>query len=447
MIAKIFTYVILLLVLISCSQHPVKNSIIIEGRIPELASHELQINLNDSIFETVVDNQGKFSLDIPLNNPQYLYVKDLDRNLFLLPNDSLFIEKSENTYKFSGSQSALINNYYTDWKIYLYAVADTSDSERYYNQEPYDFLKSVDKWIEIWKKPLNELQQSNPDLNKDFLALENARIKYWMYGDLNDFKNNNHVIPDSFYQYLNKVNLNDTNLMQLDEYRYFLRSYVYMQVRRLNIKDKILETSRMLDIIEENFKYELVVNEISKEIMRAQTSRFGINDTLLNRFKIINTNTKYVKEIESDYHTLQPLLKGKKAPNFELIGMNNNKVSLESFKGKYLLIDVWSTTCAPCISEIPTMEKLKQELKAKNIEIIAACLSDESAWKTVLAKYGITEGQYRVENGWNSQFGIDYLKSSGVPVYILIDPQGFIVDARAPKPSEKLAELIYSLNI
>ena len=198
MIAKIFTYVLLILVLISCSQHPVQNSIFIEGRIPELASQELQINLNDSIFKTVVDNQGEFSLDIPLNKPQYLYVENLDRNLFLLPNDTLFIEKSENKYKFAGNQSALINNYYTDWETYLYAVADTSDSEKYYNQDPSDFLKSVDNWIEIWKKPLYELQKSNPDLNKDFIALENARIKYWMYGDLNDFKNNSEVIPDGF---------------------------------------------------------------------------------------------------------------------------------------------------------------------------------------------------------------------------------------------------------
>ena len=444
---KIFTYIPLIFTLISCSQNPARNSIIIEGQIPEFASEEIQINLKDSIFKTAVDNHGKFHLDIPLDKPQYVYSKDLDRKIFLIPNDSLFIEKQDNKYIFSGNQSAIINNYYSDWEIYLYAVADTSDSKKYYNQKPYDFLNSVKKWIEIWEKPLYELQENYPDLNKDFIAFEKTRIKYRMYGDLNDYKNNNQKIPDDFYQYLNDVDLNDTSLMQFDEYGYFLSSYVFMQANRFKIRDKINETSKMLDIIQESFKYELISNEVSKEIMRLQTSRLSINDTLIDRFKNICTNTKYVKEIEDNYHYLKPLLKGNKAPDFELLGINMEKITLEDFKGKYLFIDVWSTTCAPCIREFPVMEKLKQEFKGENITIIAACISDEPAWKTALTKHGLSKGQYRIGNGWNSEFRNDYLKSSGVPVYILIDPHGLIIDARAPKPSENLRELIHSLNI
>lgn len=445
--AKIFTYIPLICVLISCSQNPARNSTIIEGQIPEFASKVVQINLKDSVIKTVVDNDGNFHLNISLDYPQYAYSKELDRRLFLLPNDSLLIRKADDKYIFSGGQSALINNYYTDWRTYLYAVADTSDSEKYYNQKPYDFSKSVDKWIELCKKPLYELQKSNPNINKDFIAFENARIKYWMYGDLNDYKNKNQQIPDDFYKYLDEVNLNDLNLFQLDEYKYFLSSYVFMNARRLKINDKIEETSKMLYIIQETFKHEAIKNEISKEIIRIQTSNLSVNDTLFERFKTICTNTQYVKKIENNYQNLRSLTKGNKALDFEFIGLNGNIVCLNDFKGKYLLIDVWSTTCAPCIREIPFIEKLKQEFKGKNIEIIAACLSDDPAWKATIAKHGLTEGQYRVENGWKSKFRNDYLKSSGVPVYILVDPNGFIIDARAPKPSENLEELIQSLNI
>ncbi len=439
--------ILIALIVTSCSKNKEENRITISGYIPNFTSKMIQFDLNDSTYSSVADKTGKFILDIPLSNPQYVYAKELDRKLFLIPNDSLLIKKTDNKYLFSGGQSALINNYYTDWKIYLNAVADTSDSEKYYNQRPYDFLKSVDKWIDTWKKPLRELQENNSDLNKRFIEFENARLKYWMYSDLNDYKSTNEEIPDDFYQYLDKVNLNDSSLMQLDEYKNFLTSFVFMKIRRLEINDKIQETSKMLDIIQEYFKNETIRNEISKGIFRIQTSKLSVNDTLFERFRTICTDVLNVKEIENNYQNLKPLFKGNKAPDFEFIGLNGNKVFLNNFKGKYLLIDVWSTTCAPCFREFPILEKLKYDLKDKNIEIIAACLSDESAWKKALSKHKLKGGQYRIENGWKSEFRDDYLKSSGVPIYILINPQGLIIDARAPKPSEGLDKLINSLNL
>jgi thiol-disulfide isomerase/thioredoxin len=368
--------------------------------------------------------------------------------------DSLFMEEQNGKPVFSGGQSAVISAYYENWEDYLNAVADTADYRAYYSQSPTDFIRSVGHWIEVWKQPLLQLQQRYPDLNARFVTLENERIKYRMYGDLNDYKRNyvaitgeTPIIPENFYQYLDEVNLNDTNLIQFEEYRYFLCSYVYMKTDEANLQDKTARTSKMLDVIQESFHNPLILNEISKEVIRLQTSHLGINDSLLERFRTLSTNMRYVREIEKDYGYLKPLQKGNEAPDFELTGMDGEKIGLRDFKGKYLLIDVWSTSCPPCIREIPAMDMLKNELTGKNIAVIAACLSDEPDWEKALEKYGLVEGQYRVEDGWNSKFCRDYLKSSGVPVYILIDPRGVIIDARAPYPSENLYELISSLDI
>ena len=49
--------------------------------------------------------------------------------------------------------------------------------------------------------------------------------------------------------------------------------------------------------------------------------------------------------------------------------------------------------------------------------------------------------------GWQSQFIQDY-KVSGIPRFILIDPDGKVVNPDAPRPSsEKLKELLTELNI
>jgi peroxiredoxin len=444
--AKAITCLLLILALLSCRQKKEKTNTIIEGKIPELASQSIQINTKDSTYKTTTDNHGKFQLDIILEKPQYIYIKSLDRRLFLLPNNRISIKKQDDKYVFSGSQSALINNYYSNWNTYNKKVSDTANFKAYYNQSPHAFLKSVNKWIEVYKQPLYKLQKMTPDLNSDFLFFENERIKYMLYSDLNNYRNNSRDIPDDFYKYLNKINLNDPNLIQLDEYRYFLSSYIRMKVNRLNLKDKAQETSKILDIVRETFQNEFILNEISYKLIREQTGQLAIDSTLINRFKNICTNSEYITTIENIYKTLKPLLKGNKAPDFELIGLKRNKVTLENFSGKYLLIDVWSTTCTPCIKEFPFIEKLKQKLKGKNIEIIAACLSGEKAWKATLTKHGLTNNQFRIEKGWNSEFRQDYLKASGVPVYILIDPDGKIIDARAPKPSGNLYDVIKKLE-
>jgi len=442
-----FKILLIALIISSCTKNKEENYSIISGHLPDFASKTIHFNLNDSTYTSLADDKGRFFINLPFNNPQYVYAKELDKTLFLIPNDSLLIKKENKKYLFSGGQSALINNYYADWKNYIDAISDTTDFEKYYNRKPYDFLKSADKWIEIGKEPLSELVLSHPNLSKDFIEYEKSRIKYWIYGDLNDYKCKDKPIPNDFYNYLNNVNLNDSRLIKLDEYQYFLSSYVYMKIKRLELNDKIEETSKMLDIIQESFSNKTIQNEIMNEIVWGQTKNFAINASLLERFKSMCSDSWYIKKIENTYKDLKPLSKGNKAIDFEFIDTKGKKFSLNDFKGKYLLIDVRSTTCSPCINEIPYLDKIKQENKAKNIEFVAACLSGEAAWKKMLKKLNLTDGQFRVENGWHSKFRNDYLRNSGVPVYILIDDQACIIDARATRPSEGLDRFINSLDI
>ncbi len=59
------------------------------------------------------------------------------------------------------------------------------------------------------------------------------------------------------------------------------------------------------------------------------------------------------------------------APPFSAEDMNGKQVSLDSLKGKVVLLNLWATWCPPCRSEMPSMEKLYQKLKDSNFIILA----------------------------------------------------------------------------
>ena len=149
--------------------------------------------------------------------------------------------------------------------------------------------------------------------------------------------------------------------------------------------------------------------------------------------------------------------KGAPSPKFEnYINYKGGKNSLDSFKGKFVYIDVWATWCGPCIQQIPFLKTLEKEYHEKNIVFISIS-TDEArrnggSWESAENKWRkfVKERQLTGVQLWAAKdisFQKDY-KISGIPRFILIDPKGNIVKANAPRPSEpRLKELFTSLGI
>lgn len=54
-----------------------------------------------------------------------------------------------------------------------------------------------------------------------------------------------------------------------------------------------------------------------------------------------------------------------RAPAFTLKDMNGKDVSLESYKGKVVVLNFWSKTCGPCMEEMPAISDLAKILKPR----------------------------------------------------------------------------------
>ena len=62
---------------------------------------------------------------------------------------------------------------------------------------------------------------------------------------------------------------------------------------------------------------------------------------------------------------------GGATPALSLRDLAGHPVKLSDFKGRVVLVNFWATWCAPCIEEMPSMEKLRDKLGLAGFEVLA----------------------------------------------------------------------------
>lgn len=126
-----------------------------------------------------------------------------------------------------------------------------------------------------------------------------------------------------------------------------------------------------------------------------------------------------------------------KAPSFEYLNHAGGKMKLEDLKGKYVYIDVWATWCGPCRAEIPSLQKIEEKYHDKKIAFVSISVDAEKdfeKWKTFVKDKNLGGVQLYADKSWNSDF-IKAFAINSIPRFILIDPNGNVVDADAARPS------------
>ena len=69
---------------------------------------------------------------------------------------------------------------------------------------------------------------------------------------------------------------------------------------------------------------------------------------------------------------------GKHAYDFTLLDQNNNPVSLYSYKGNVVLIDMSAMWCGPCQVEASKAEALYQQYRNQGFQILTVLIADEN---------------------------------------------------------------------
>ncbi|MCK5394624.1 MAG: TlpA family protein disulfide reductase [Gammaproteobacteria bacterium] len=124
-------------------------------------------------------------------------------------------------------------------------------------------------------------------------------------------------------------------------------------------------------------------------------------------------------------HNLTPVKNIIPASDFELQNMDEEKKKLSDYRGQVVLLNFWATWCPPCIREMPSMERLHQEINAEGFKVIAVNQMEEI--DDVFAFTGQLEidPTFEILFDKTSQVSQDYAVR-GLPTTYLIDKQGNI---------------------
>lgn len=154
---------------------------------------------------------------------------------------------------------------------------------------------------------------------------------------------------------------------------------------------------------------------------------------------------KLKESILASYEEFAPFRAGQPAPAFKLKDYTGEEYSLEDFRGKVLVMDVWATWCGGCIQKLPKYKELRESYKdRKDIEFITVSIDRDQTvglWKELVKKHELTGMKNLFAPDRVCSFKDDY-HITGIPRYMVIDREGKIVSIYTPTSGPLLIETI-----
>lgn len=130
-------------------------------------------------------------------------------------------------------------------------------------------------------------------------------------------------------------------------------------------------------------------------------------------------------EMQKALNEWSDCVRGKTIPSLKFTTINGIKYSDSNLRGKILVINFWFKGCAPCVAEMPALNKLHNEFKRRGVVFIGFA---NDAEKELKPGY-LDSGKFLFDIVASSQsiakkFGFD-----GYPTSFIVDQEGKIVKA------------------
>jgi thiol-disulfide isomerase/thioredoxin len=127
-----------------------------------------------------------------------------------------------------------------------------------------------------------------------------------------------------------------------------------------------------------------------------------------------SNKTGFAFDIYPQPHTL---------PNVRFADGNGRAMTLQDFRGKFVLLNVWATWCVPCRKEMPTLDRLQAKLGGPDFEVVALSIDRGGPLivSTFYSEIGIRALRIYVDKTSDAATALGVV---GIPVTLLIDREG-----------------------
>jgi len=170
----------------------------------------------------------------------------------------------------------------------------------------------------------------------------------------------------------------------------------------------------------------------------------GKLETYARSLKYLKISDMHAKKLKSMYESMSEELKhsekgisihanlyppvivkeGEDMADADMWDINGELRHLADYKGKYLLLDFWSSGCGPCLMAIPEMKEISDIYKDKLV-VVSISSDPKNLWESTSKEKDITWvnlNDFKTGNGIWLRYGV-----TGIPHYVIISPEGKVL--------------------
>lgn len=373
-----------------------------------------------------------------------VYYGEKTKNVYLQKGDDVTISFDandfDNTFAVMGGNEKAID--------YLNKIQLTGLPNEVYIQPWSEFKATVDKKIASTKRLLKARKFAADD---KFLKMEEGRITYFyanaflMYPVSHTYltQDTTLVLGKDYYDTLRQYVKEDDDLADNDEYRNYMieTAHVFDEAGK-NIRQLYPKVLAEMSYIGENTKSDKVRESLIHFLAFTYVEGNGVENItdLQNLYYTYVTSPRLNEIFKKACAKWDKAAVGRPSPMFKGVDVNGKEMTLRDFRGKYIYIDMWATWCGPCQKELPFLKKLEEKFKGRNIVFVGLSIDQDKAKWAARVKSGALSGT-QLHIGKGSKFQSDY-RISGIPRFILLDPNGRIVNPDMTRPSSEDTEKI-----
>ena len=406
-----FSLLLLALFLIGCLNTSKTNlkEINISGQIINPILDNIKFESTDSTFTVELTKDGNFTFSFTADSSLYLSLSHGEyTSMYVKPGDN--IELSLNTEEFDESVN------------YKGSEASNFLAKKYLINEQFNFY-SKDFYL-----------GSTEDYN---LALKDYKSSI--------LKASNSISDTTF--------INEQSNEIDREIKYFLdRKEEFMTSNESDVRAFLYEKN---NLITENYNWYAIEDTMGIEGFNKIISEYENSIKLLIE-KLVKSDESISKQLEK----LKDDVDSKRERKLSLINQPQNgesyidftyentvgeAVSLSSFKGSLVYVDVWATWCGPCKAEIPYLKTLEQDYHEQNIVFLSVSVdTDKDQWLKMVEEEALSGVQLWAD-GW-SQITKDYA-IFGIPRFMLFSEDGKVISNDAPRPSNEETRELFDKHL